>query len=82
VDRHCYSYGSYLYGFMVQQCLAAIAAQLIHVMSIVVVGPLILVCAALSWHCVERPVLAWHGGGGPDRSVTRWRFSERATSGR
>ncbi|NML29813.1 acyltransferase family protein [Paraburkholderia antibiotica] len=59
VPRHDYSYGIYLYGFMVQQCIAALAPQLSHVMSLVVAGPLILVCAALSWHYVERPVLTW-----------------------
>ncbi|RKT26713.1 peptidoglycan/LPS O-acetylase OafA/YrhL [Paraburkholderia sp. RAU2J] len=59
VPRHDYSYGIYLYGFMVQQCVANIAPQLSHVMSLVVAAPLILVSAALSWHFVERPVLTW-----------------------
>jgi peptidoglycan/LPS O-acetylase OafA/YrhL len=59
VPRHDYSYGIYLYGFMVQQCIANIAPQLSHVMSLLVAAPLILICAALSWHFVERPVLKW-----------------------
>jgi peptidoglycan/LPS O-acetylase OafA/YrhL len=59
VPRHDYSYGIYLYGFVVQQCIAALAPQWSHVMSLVVAGPLILACAALSWHYVERPVLGW-----------------------
>jgi peptidoglycan/LPS O-acetylase OafA/YrhL len=62
VPRHDYSYGIYLYGFMVQQCVANIAPQLSHVMSLLVAAPLILGCAALSWHFVERPVLTWCRG--------------------
>jgi peptidoglycan/LPS O-acetylase OafA/YrhL len=59
VPRHDYSYGIYLYGFMVQQCIANKAPQLSHVMSLLVAAPLILASAALSWHFVERPVLTW-----------------------
>ena len=59
VPRHDYSYGIYLYGFMVQQCVASIAPQLSHVTAVLIAAPLILLCAALSWHCVERPVLTW-----------------------
>ncbi|SIT44083.1 putative acyltransferase [Paraburkholderia ribeironis] len=59
VPHHDYSYGIYLYGFMVQQCIASLAPQLSHVMSLLIAAPLILVCAALSWHFVERPVLTW-----------------------
>ena len=62
VPRHDYSYGIYLYGFMVQQCIANMAPQLSHVTSLLVAAPLILVCAALSWHFVERPVLTWCRG--------------------
>ncbi|HZZ09848.1 MAG TPA: acyltransferase [Paraburkholderia sp.] len=57
VPRHDYSYGIYLYGFVVQQCLANIAPHLNHLTSIVIATPMILLCAALSWHFVERPVL-------------------------
>jgi peptidoglycan/LPS O-acetylase OafA/YrhL len=59
VPRHDYSYGIYLYGFMVQQCVANLAPQLSHVSSLLVAAPLILVSAALSWHFLERPVLTW-----------------------
>ncbi len=34
VPRHDYSYGIYLYGFMVQQCVANIAPQLSHVTAV------------------------------------------------
>jgi len=62
VPRHDYSYGIYLYGFMVQQCVANIAPQLSHVAAVLIAAPFILLCAALSWHCVERPVLMWCRG--------------------
>jgi peptidoglycan/LPS O-acetylase OafA/YrhL len=59
VPRHDYSYGIYLYGFMVQQCVANIAPQLSHVTAVLIAAPFIVLIAALSWHCVERPVLRW-----------------------
>ncbi|WP_144112652.1 acyltransferase family protein [Paraburkholderia sp. BCC1886] len=59
VPRHDYSYGIYLYGFMVQQCIANLAPQWSHVTALLVAAPCILACAALSWHGVERPVLKW-----------------------
>ncbi|MFM0507630.1 acyltransferase family protein [Paraburkholderia sp. RL17-373-BIF-A] len=62
VPRHDYSYGIYLYGFMVQQCVANIAPQLSHVAAVLIAAPFILLCAALSWHFVERPVLKWCRG--------------------
>jgi peptidoglycan/LPS O-acetylase OafA/YrhL len=62
VPRHDYSYGIYLYGFMVQQCVANIAPQLSHVTAVLIAAPFILLCAALSWHCVEQPVLKWCRG--------------------
>jgi len=40
----------YLYGFMVQQCVANIAPQLSHVTAVLIAAPFILLCAALSWH--------------------------------
>jgi peptidoglycan/LPS O-acetylase OafA/YrhL len=33
-----------------------------HVTAVLVAAPFILLCAALSWHCVERPVLMWCRG--------------------
>jgi peptidoglycan/LPS O-acetylase OafA/YrhL len=62
VPRHDYSYGIYLYGFMVQQCIANMAPQLSHVAAVSIAAPVILLCAALSWHFVERPVLKWCRG--------------------
>jgi peptidoglycan/LPS O-acetylase OafA/YrhL len=59
VPRHDYSYGIYLYGFMVQQCIASLAPHWSHVTAVLVAAPLIVLCAALSWHGVEQPVLKW-----------------------
>ncbi|WP_345810943.1 acyltransferase [Paraburkholderia sp. PREW-6R] len=57
VPRHDYSYGIYLYGFMVQQCVANLAPHLTHGQAALVAAPFILLCAWLSWRFVERPVL-------------------------
>jgi peptidoglycan/LPS O-acetylase OafA/YrhL len=57
--RNDCSYGIYLYGFMMQQCVASIAPHLHHQMAVLVAAPFILLCAALSWRYVERPVLVW-----------------------
>jgi peptidoglycan/LPS O-acetylase OafA/YrhL len=62
VPRHDYSYGIYLYGFTVQQGIASVAPQWGQALSLLVAAPLIWGCAALSWHCVERPVLMWCRG--------------------
>ncbi len=78
VPRHDYSYGIYLYGFMVQQCVANIAPQLGHVTSLLVAAPLILLCAALSWHFVERPVLTCVARAAPgSRRQAAWRLGDR-----
>jgi peptidoglycan/LPS O-acetylase OafA/YrhL len=56
LHRHDYSYGTYLYGFPVQQSLIALGASdpwlLFGSAAIVTLG-----CAALSWHLIERPCL-------------------------
>jgi peptidoglycan/LPS O-acetylase OafA/YrhL len=59
VPRNDYSYGIYLYGFMMQQCVASIAPHLNHQMATLIAAPFILLCATLSWRYVERPVLVW-----------------------
>ncbi len=56
LHRHDYSYGTYLYGFPVQQALIAAGVNepwLLFACS----TPLTLGCAALSWHLVEHPML-------------------------
>ena len=57
--RNDYSYGIYLYGFMMQQCVASLAPRLSHQTATLVAAPFILLCAVLSWRFVERPVLVW-----------------------
>lgn len=59
VPRNDYSYGIYIYGFMMQQCVADIAVHLSHQTAALIAAPFILAWAALSWHFVERPVLVW-----------------------
>ncbi|MDE1183903.1 acyltransferase [Paraburkholderia sp.] len=57
VPRNDYSFGIYIYGFMVQQCVANIAPGLDHLTAVLIAAPFIAACAVLSWHGVERPVL-------------------------
>jgi len=47
---------------MMQQSVASVAPHLNHVQATLVAAPFILLCAAASWHFVERPVLAWCRG--------------------
>jgi peptidoglycan/LPS O-acetylase OafA/YrhL len=62
VPRNDYSFGIYIYGFMMQQSVASVAPHLNHVQATLVAAPFILLCAAASWHFIERPVLAWCRG--------------------
>lgn len=55
---HDYSYGIYLYGFVVQQAVASIWPLMNSYLSLVVAVPVTVALAALSWHAVERPCLA------------------------
>jgi peptidoglycan/LPS O-acetylase OafA/YrhL len=59
VPRHDYSYAIYLYGFMVQQCVAALAPRMPPMLSIAVAAPFILALAACSSRWIERPVMSW-----------------------
>lgn len=56
------SYGLYLYGFPIQQmALALLGGGIGGLGTFAVALPFTIVCAALSWHLVERPALAWSG---------------------
>lgn len=55
--RHDYSYGIYLYGFVVQQALTALFPTWSNYANVVLAIPITVVVAALSWHLVERPCL-------------------------
>ncbi len=59
VPPNDYSYGIYLYGFVMQQCVANLLPHLDHLQAVLVAAPLILICAVCSWHFVERPALRW-----------------------
>lgn len=53
-----YSYGVYIYSFPVQQALIAITPLAGHwTGNLLLSTPIVLLCAALSWHCVEKPAL-------------------------
>ena len=57
LHRHDYSYGTYLYGFPVQQATIALGVR--DPWTLLVIGiPASLALAALSWHLVERRALA------------------------
>lgn len=52
-----YSYGVYIYGFMVQQCFSHVAPNATPFLSILVTSCVCLLLAILSWHFVEKPCL-------------------------
>ena len=57
-----FSYGMYLYAFPIQQMLILhFAAELSPYRLFAVAFPLTLLCAAVSWHLVERPCLSLKG---------------------
>jgi peptidoglycan/LPS O-acetylase OafA/YrhL len=55
--RHDYSYGIYVYGFVIQQCVASIAPGLNHLLAFFAALPVVFACAAFSWHWIELPAL-------------------------
>lgn len=52
-----FSYGVYIYAFPIQQALSSITAS--PLINFIASTPLILLCSALSWHWVEKPVLSY-----------------------
>jgi peptidoglycan/LPS O-acetylase OafA/YrhL len=63
--KYDYSYGIYLYGFVIQQTIVAMNPSLNNYVSLAIAIPITVVLAALSWHFVEQPFLAW---------MHAWRF--------
>lgn len=53
-----YSYGTYLYAFPVQGFVVWLWGPMSPLTNIALALPAVLVCAALSWHLVERPALS------------------------
>jgi peptidoglycan/LPS O-acetylase OafA/YrhL len=56
-----YSYGVYVYGFTVQQCVDHYAPSLTPYQSVFVSVPIALIAGALSWHLIEKPSLSLVG---------------------
>jgi peptidoglycan/LPS O-acetylase OafA/YrhL len=54
-----YSYGIYIYGFLVQQVFAQFLPQLSAVMSLVVTIPAVVLVSVLSWHGVEHSAIGF-----------------------
>jgi len=53
-----YSYGIFLYGFIIQQALMSLGPQMHHWwINIALAVPGATIVAALSWHCIEKPAL-------------------------
>ncbi|HTV85446.1 MAG TPA: acyltransferase [Dyella sp.] len=57
--RHDYSYGIYLYGFVVQQAVEDLFPAWNNFENVALAIPIAAVLAAFSWHFIERPCLAW-----------------------
>lgn len=73
-SRNDYSYGVYVYGFLVQQCLAALGVyRWGYVAYVLITIPLTFGLAWLSWHCIEKRALALKSWG-PGRGLP-WLFS-------
>ncbi|OYU43467.1 MAG: hypothetical protein CFE44_18235 [Burkholderiales bacterium PBB4] len=53
------AYGRYLYAFPIQQALKQTFPQDDGWLLLLKTLPLCLVCAFLSWYCIERPAKAW-----------------------
>lgn len=58
VPKHDYSYGIYLYGFVVQQSLSGFYPAMNNYLTLLFAVPTTVMLAALSWHLVERPCMA------------------------
>lgn len=56
-----YSYGLFLYGFPVQQSLAALFPDIVPLAMLPASATIALLLAMLSWHLVERPALRFKG---------------------
>lgn len=52
-----YSYGVYIYGFLIQQIFAHFLPHINFLTSLIVTLPVIVSVSALSWHCIEHPAI-------------------------
>lgn len=71
--KNDYSYGVYIYGFLVQQSLAALGVQHWGYLPYALLALLIsFVCAWFSWHCIEKHAMALKNWG-PGKGLGYWR---------
>jgi peptidoglycan/LPS O-acetylase OafA/YrhL len=54
-----YSYGVYLWAFPIQQIVASYLPGLDNLLGLAIAMPTTLAVAAVSWHCLERPCIAF-----------------------
>ncbi len=55
-----FSYGVYLYSFLIQQCLIAFGVHKLGFLSLLVLSVILsLIAGAISWFLIERPAIAW-----------------------
>jgi peptidoglycan/LPS O-acetylase OafA/YrhL len=57
--RNDYSYGIYLYGFIIQQVVSSYAPELDNFVSLLITVPITVLIAAMSWHIIEKPCLTY-----------------------
>lgn len=67
--KHDYSYGIYLYGFVVQQMFASFFPDMNNYASLLFTIPVTIAAAAVSWHLVEHPVLRLVGTRSKQQSI-------------
>lgn len=57
--KNDYSYGVYLWAYPIQQIVASFFPGLDNLLGLTIAMPMTLAVAAISWHCVERPCIAF-----------------------
>jgi peptidoglycan/LPS O-acetylase OafA/YrhL len=68
--RGDYSYGIYLYAAPIQQSLVYLLPDTrVFFLNVVLAAPIVLVFAAFSWHCIERPALGLRKRLAPSRAL-------------
>lgn len=80
--KNDYSYGIYIYGFLVQQMLAFWGVnEWGYIPYVAITIPITFILAWLSWHALEKRAMSLKDWG-PGRGISHWwkRFSKSATS--
>lgn len=76
--KNDYSYGIYIYGFLVQQCLAALGVYKLGYWPFMLAAlPITFALAWLSWHGIEKRAMALKSWG-PGRGIDYWWNRARA----